>query len=196
MRRVAVTGIGIVSPVGNTVYEAFSNLMECRSAVRKISAEGFPENNVIAAQVSLDMSGHFPVKLLRNFDRTTQLALVASEQAWDDSGIALDDEERERAGVYMGTALGGACAIDELHCQLYKKGASRVSPLFITKIMCNAPASHISIRYGLKGPGLTYSTACSSSAVAIGEAYRHDQGRPRGLHAGRRYRKSYYLQFP
>lgn len=174
MRKVTVTGIGIVSPVGNTPEEAFSNLMLGNSGVRRIAAEFAKQlSTTVAAEVSLNMSEHFSVKQLRNFDRATQLALAASGQAWGDSGITLSDEERERSGVYIGTGLGGAVTIDEVSYQLYKKEVSRVSPLSVTKIMCNASASHISIQYGLRGPCLTFSTACSSSAVAIGEAYRH-----------------------
>ena len=173
MRKVAVTGIGLVSPVGNTAHEAFGNLMEGKSGVRRITAAFAKQlSTTVAAEVSLNMSEHFSVKQLRNFDRTTQLALLASEQAWGDSGVILSDEEKERAGVYVGTGMGGAVSIDEATYQIYKKEVSRVSPLFITKIMCNASASHISIQHGLLGPCLTFSTACSSSAVAIGEAYR------------------------
>ena len=174
MRKVAVTGIGIVSPVGNTADEAFGNLMAGKSGVRRITADFAKQlSTTIAAEVFLNVSEHFSVKQLRNFDRTTQLALIASGQAWGDSGIALSDEERERSGVYFGTGLGGAVTIDEVSYQLYKKEVSRISPLSVTKIMSNASASHISIQYGLGGPCLTFSTACSSSAVAIGEAYRH-----------------------
>ncbi len=165
--------MGIISPVGNTAHEVFDNLMAGKSGVRRITAD-FAEHlsTTIAAEVSFNPSEHFSVKQVRNFDRVTQLALMASEQAWGDSGITLDDEERERTGVYMGTGLGGAITIDEVNYQLYKKNASRVSPLSVPKIMCNASASHMSIQYGLRGPCLTFSTACSSSAIAIGEAYR------------------------
>jgi len=173
LRKVAVTGIGIVSPVGNTASEAFDNLMEGKSGVGRITADFAKQlSTTLAAEVSLNMSDHFSLKQLRHFDRTTQLALLASEQAWGDSGITLSDEERESSGVYIGTGLGGAVSIEEVSYQLFKKEALRISPLSVTKIMCNASASHISMRYGLRGPCLTFSTACSSSAIAIGEAYR------------------------
>ncbi|HEX8950022.1 MAG TPA: beta-ketoacyl-[acyl-carrier-protein] synthase family protein, partial [Dissulfurispiraceae bacterium] len=172
MRRVAVTGLGIVSPVGNTPDTFFRNLMSGVSGVKRL-ASGFSRmlSSPLAAEADFRAADFFSVKQLRNFDKSTQLALIAAAQAWDDSGLALSDGEKERAGVFMGTGLGGAHTLDDMHYQLYKENVARVSPLSITKIMCNAPASHVSIRYGLSGPCLTYSIACASSAVAIGEAY-------------------------
>ncbi|MCL4491425.1 MAG: beta-ketoacyl-[acyl-carrier-protein] synthase family protein [Nitrospirae bacterium] len=173
MRRVAVTGLGIISPVGNNKEDFFNNLASGVSGIKKISSAFSHRLSVqVAAEAAFNPQDFFSVKQARNFDRTTQMSLVAATQAWDDSGITLSDEAKGRAGVYMGTGLGGAQAIDDVYDQLYREGASRVSPLSITRIMCNAPASHISIRYGLSGPCLTYSTACASSSVAIGEAFR------------------------
>jgi len=126
----------------------------------------------IAAEADFYPADFFSKKQIRVLDRVTLMALAAASQAWDDSGITLTEEEKNRAGVYLGTGMGGSPSLDELFVQLYRKSASRVNPLFVTKIMSNAPASHISIQYGLSGPCLTFSTACSSSAVAIGESFR------------------------
>jgi len=126
----------------------------------------------IAAEADFHPADYFSKKQIGALDRVTLMALAAASQAWDDSGITLAEEEKNRAGVYLGTGMGGSRSLDELFVQLYKKAASRVNPLFVPKIMSNAPASHISIRYGLSGPCLTFSTACSSSAVAIGESFR------------------------
>jgi 3-oxoacyl-[acyl-carrier-protein] synthase II len=105
-------------------------------------------------------------------DRVNQFALAASSQAWKDSDLSLDAKEKERAGVYIGCAMGGGNTIEDLYDQLFKHNADRVRPLTVLMVMDNASASHISIEYGLSGPCLTLSTACSSSANAIGEAFR------------------------
>jgi len=173
LRRVAVTGLGIISSLGNNRRDFFDNLMAGKSGIRRISSD-FPcqLSGKIAAQITLDSAECFSKKQMGIFDRTDQLALIAASQAWNDSCIELDDEEKKRAGVYMGTGMGGSQAVDDLYYQLYKKDAQKVSPRFVTKIMCNSSASHISIQYGLSGPCLTFSIACASSSVSIGEAYR------------------------
>lgn len=173
MRRVAVTGLGVVSPVGNSAEEFFDGLIAGRSGVKRITADFAAGLGVkVAASSDFNGEGHFTKKQLGYLDRTSQMALAAAEEAWNASGPALSDEERLRAGVCMGTGMGGAHSLDELFVRLYRTGASRVSPLSVPRIMSNAPASHISIRFGLGGPCHTFSTACSSSAVAVGEAFR------------------------
>lgn len=173
MRKVAITGLGVVSPMGSSPELFFSNLMAGMPAVKRMSHEFAEHLTVkIAAEVDFDPSVHFSVKEARTLDRTTQMAFVAASQAWNDSGIVLSEADKKRVGVYMGTGLGGARTIDDVSHQLYKKGASRVNPLSVLKIMCNAAASEIAIKYGLTGPCLTFSVACASSAVAIGEALR------------------------
>lgn len=173
LRRVAITGLGVFSAVGNTPESFFENLMAGRSGVRRITADFADLLSVrIAAETTFDASSVLSRKQLGALDRAGQMALAAAAQAWNDSGVRLTEEEMPRAGVYMGTGMGGAPTIDSVYMQLYKNNASRVSPSSIVKIMCNASASQISMQYGLRGPSLTYSTACSSSAVAIGEGFR------------------------
>ncbi len=172
MRKVVVTGLGVVSPSGNSPEELFGNLMAAKSGVRRISAAYAEKlNNKISAEVDFNPLVFFPKKMV-SLDRTSQMALAAALQAWKDSGLVLDGRENPRAGVFIGTGMGGAQSVDEISIQLYIEGKTRVSPLSIVKIMSNAAASHISINYKFSGPCLTYSTACSSSSVAIGEAYR------------------------
>lgn len=169
----AITGLGTISPLGNNVVDFFDNLIAGKSGTRRISADFSHQLSVkIAAEVNFNMAEYFSKKQMDIFDRTTQLAMIAASQAWSDSCIELDDEEKKRAGVYIGTGMGGAQSLDDLFSRLYKKNEPKVSPRFVTKIMCNSSASHISIQYKLSGPCLTFSTACSSSSVAIGEAYR------------------------
>jgi beta-ketoacyl-acyl-carrier-protein synthase II len=173
VRRVAVTGVGVVSPVGNTAGVFFHNLAAGRSGIRRISSDMAERLEVkVAAESTFSGEDYYSKKQLGLLDRTSQMALVAASQAWTDSGLELNDVEKQRSGVYLGTGMGGANSLDEMFSKLYREGASRVSPLFVTKIMSNAAASHISIQYGLCGPCLTFSTACSSSAVSIGEAFR------------------------
>ncbi len=173
MRRVAVTGIGVISALGNSAGEFFQNLAAGKSGIRRMSYDFAEKLSVrIAADALFSGEDFFSKKQLGLLDRASQLALAAASQAWADAGLELREEERQRSGVYLGTGMGGANSLDEMFGKLYKADASRVSPLFVTKIMANAPASHLSMQYGLVGPCLTFSTACSSSAVSIGEAFR------------------------
>ena len=172
-RRVAVTGMGIISSCGNNINDFSANIMAGKSGVRKISSE---YSNLlsakIAAEVDFNPSDYFDKKQVSYLDRVNQFALVAASEAWKDAALSLDAKEKERSGVYMGTGLGGANAIEDGYVRLFRENADRVKPLSVLMIMNNASASYISIEYGLTGPCLTISTACASSANAIGEAFR------------------------
>jgi len=173
MRRVAITGMGIVSPLGNTCEDFFSNLVAGKSGIRRLSAELDKRLSVkIAAEADFKAEEHFPNKIARTLDRVSQFAVVAAAQAWRDAGLELSEEEKKRGGVCLGTGMGGAGTLEDSYAQLFLHNARRVHPLTVVMAMNNAAASHISIEHGLKGPCLTYSTACSSSAIAIGEAFR------------------------
>lgn len=172
MRRVAVTGCGIISPVGNTPESFFANLMAGKSGIRRMQSDFVDRLEVkIAAQVDFDPSQYFSKQKMASLDRFSQFALVAASQAIADAGLTLQDEDRSMIGIYVGTGAGGATAIEEGYIRLYLEGADRVKPFSVLLIMNNAAASHIALEYNLTGPNLTYSTACSSSTIAIGEAY-------------------------
>ena len=172
-RRVAVTGLGIISPCGNNIDDFSSNLMAGKSGVRRISSAYSSLLSVkIAAEVDFNPLDYFIKKQVSTMDRVNQFALAAASQAWKDSELSLDAKEKERAGVYIGCGMGGGNTIEDLYDQLFKHNADRVKPLTVLMVMNNASASHISIEYGLSGPCLTLSTACASSANAIGEAFR------------------------
>lgn len=172
-RRVAVTGLGIVSPCGNTIDAFSDNLMAGRSGVRRISSAFSSLLSVkIAAEVDFNPLDYFTVKEAAIMDRVNQFALAAATQAWEDSGPALTAKEKERAGVYIGSVMGGGNTIEYLYDQLFKHNAYRLPPHTLLMAMNSASASHISIKYGLSGPCLTLSTACASSTNAIGEAFR------------------------
>ena len=172
-RRVAVTGLGIISPCGNTIGDFSFNLMAGKSGVRRISSAYASLLSVkIAAEVDFNPLDYFIKKQVASMDRVNQFALAAASQAWKDSELSLDAKEKERAGVYIGCGMGGGNTIEDLYDQVFKHNADRVKSLTVLMIMNNASAAHISIEYGLSGPCLTLSTACASSANAIGEAFR------------------------
>lgn len=172
-RRVAVTGLGIISPCGNTIDDFSSNLMAGKSGVRRISSAYANLLSVkVAAEVDFNPLDYFIKKQVSSMDRVNQFALAAASQAWKDSELTLEAKEKERAGVYIGCSMGGGNTIEDLYDQLFKHDADRVKPLTVLMIMNSASASHISIEYGLSGSCLTLSTACASSANAIGEAFR------------------------
>jgi 3-oxoacyl-[acyl-carrier-protein] synthase II len=172
-RRVAVTGLGIISSCGKTVDDFSLNLMAGKSGVRRISSAYSSLLSVkIAAEVDFNPLDYFNQKQVSKMDRVNQFALAAAMQAWKDSELSLDAKEKERAGVYIGSGLGGENTIEDLYDQLYKHNADRVKPLTVIMIMNSASAAYVSMAYGLSGPCLTLSTACASSANAIGEAFR------------------------
>lgn len=173
MRRVAVTGIGVVSPLGNDPDAFFDALAAGRSGVARLEAPyGARLASPIAAAARFDGAAHFDAAKLRMLDRVSQLALAAAAQAIADARGFLEGIDRARAGVFVGTGMGGAQAADDGYHALYAEGAARLKPFTVLLSMANAPAAWIGLEHGFTGPNLTYSTACSSSAVAIGEAAR------------------------
>lgn len=173
MRRIAVTGIGIVSPVGNSADAAFASLIAGHSGVRRLDGAATQRLVTrIAAPADFEGARHFDAPKLRMLDRVSQFALVATRQALDHAQLVLTDGDLSRTGVFIGTGMGGAQTTDDGYQTLYEKQSDRIKPFSVLLAMNNAAASWIAIEYGLTGPNLTYSTACSSSAVAIGEAAR------------------------
>jgi 3-oxoacyl-[acyl-carrier-protein] synthase II len=176
-RRVAVTGLGVVTPLGNCISDVFDALEAGRSAVRRLPpALARQLRAPIAATVQFDGAAHFPGAHLRQLDRVSQMALVAAAQAVTDAGIDFASERRERCGVFVGSSLGGVESTDEGYRVLYAPEQGRVKPYTVITAMTSAPAAWIGIEYSLTGPNLTFSTACSSSAVALGEAARRIGG--------------------
>ncbi|WP_394757383.1 beta-ketoacyl-[acyl-carrier-protein] synthase family protein [Rhodoferax sp.] len=172
MIRVAVTGIGVVSPLGNSAAEVFDNAHAGRSAVHRLDVP-FAHRLVapLAATVRFTGTDHFEPPKLRMLDRVSQFALVAANQALADAGSDFGPGDRSRVGVFVGTGMGGSQTSDDGYKTLYGDASDRIKPFTVLMGMHNAPAAWIGIEHGLRGPNLTYSTACSSSAVAIGEAW-------------------------
>ena len=171
MKRVAVTGMGVVAPCGNSPDEFFANLVAGRSGIGVLPQVSPRLTTRIAAAASFDPSTHFPAPRLRMLDRVSQLALVATKQALQSAALELSDDERATTGVFLGTGMGGASTTDDGYSTLYQESSDRIKPYTVLMAMNNAAASWIGIEHRLSGPNLTFSTACSSSAVAVGEAW-------------------------
>jgi 3-oxoacyl-[acyl-carrier-protein] synthase II len=172
MPRVVVTGIGVVTPVGQSLTDFFDALVAGRSGVRRVEMPGLSSSTQLAAgSIAFDASAHWPPHRAAQFDRATQFALVAARAAIDHAALPLDDAAALRTGVYWGTGIGGATSIEESYRQLFA-GTGRVRPTAVVLGMNNAAAGHVSIENGLRGPLVNFSTACASSATSIGEAYR------------------------
>ena len=172
MKRVAVTGLGVVAPGGNDPDEFFASLVAGRSSIGVLQDDWTARLATrIAARAAFDGAAHFRAQQLRMLDRVSQLALVAAKQAIASAGIEWSDETRASTGVFLGTGMGGSATTDEGYATLYRDGSDRIKPFTVLTAMNNAAGAWISLEHGLTGPNLTYSTACSSSAIAVGEAW-------------------------
>ena len=173
MRRVAITGMGIISPLGNTPEIFFANLMAGKSGIRRLQADFTEQLDVkIAAAADFDPLQYLTKHKASGLDRVSQFALVAANQAIADAQLDMAQADKSRIGVYLGTGMGGAAASEEGYIRLYRYNATRLKPFTVLMAMNSAAASQIGLEHGLAGPNLTYSTACSSSSVATGEAFR------------------------
>lgn len=163
-RRVVITGIGLVSPQGDTPDTLFAAVMAGQSAVRLW--EDGQTAPVVAARAPFDVSRWFSRLQLAGVDRVSQFAVAAAEMARTDANMAVFDADT--TGIYVGTGMGGADAIDQAYANMHQ--SRRMHPLTIPAFMSNAPAAHVAMRMHVQGPVYTYSMACASSAVAIAEA--------------------------
>jgi len=172
-RRVVVTGTGIVSPVGNDKEAAWRAICEGRSGIRTIDSfdtTGF-DVRIAGCVRDFDPLQYVSRREARRMDPFVHFAIAASEQALRESRLLEDGFDPERVGVYIGTGIGGLLEIESQHMRLIEAGPQRVSPLMIPKLMTNAAAGNVSIRYGLRGPSMSVSSACASGSNAIGEAF-------------------------
>ena len=172
-RRVAVTGLGVLSPLGNSIKQLADSLRAGRSGIRRLDpALAGRLRSPIGAPVDFDGREHFDAPQLRMMDRFSQLALVAARHAVRDAGLDFTRERATACGVFVGSGMGGAESTDEGYQIIYEQHSDRVKPFTVLAAMSNAAAAWIAIEHGLRGANLTFSTACSSSAVAVGEAAR------------------------
>lgn len=172
-QRVVISGLSVVSPLGNTVADLTQQLFNGVSGVKRLDAAFVDKLDCkIAAQAQFNPADYFTKHKYSMLDRASQMALYTSIEAIKHAGLALNDALRPRMGVYLGTGMGGAHAFEDAYVRLYRDGLSRLKPFTVLMGMYNAPASAIALEHQITGPNQTFSTACSSSAVAIGEAAR------------------------
>lgn len=173
-RRVVITGIGLVTPLGVGIETNWAALLAGRSGIRTVTRfdlTGFPVR--IAGEVSnFDVQQFIDKKEARKMDLFVHYAIAAADLAIKDAGIDLAKLEGENTGVYVGSGIGGLGSIEDTHRVLLEKGPSRVSPYFIIQTIINEASAHISIRYKARGPNMSNVTACSTGAHAIGESFR------------------------
>lgn len=174
MKRVVITGLGAVSPLGNNVADTFTGLVEGRSGIGRITKFDTTDYSAqIAGEVKgLDLESHFNRKELRKMDTFIQYAVVASREAMADCGIDMDRQDPTRFGVIIGSGIGGLPMIAAQHLVLLEKGPRRVTPFFIPSLIINLAAGHVSIDHQLKGPNSAPATACTTGTHAIGDAFR------------------------
>ncbi len=173
-RKVVVTGLGIVSPVGIGVQTAWSNIVAGRSGITRISRfDASSMASQIAGEVKdFDVAKYIPAKEARRMDTFIHYGLAAAIEAIGDCGIKVTPENAERIGVIIGSGIGGLPMIEDTHDEYVKSGPRRISPFFVPGTIINMVSGNLSIMYGLKGPNLAVVTACTTAAHSIGEAGR------------------------
>jgi 3-oxoacyl-[acyl-carrier-protein] synthase II len=170
-RRVAVTGLGVISPLGNTVEDFYRSLAAGKSGIGRLAAEITAGSGVqVGAPIAWDPAAHFKGAEAGSLDRVAQFALAAAGQALAASKLDLAAADRNRIGVCWGTGMGGANTLEGAYATVYGKNDFRLRPLSVVMAMNNAAGSNVAVKWGLRGSFANFSTACSSSAMAIGEA--------------------------
>ncbi|MEY3519751.1 beta-ketoacyl-ACP synthase II [Limnohabitans sp. 2KL-51] len=177
-RRVVVTGLGCVSPVGNTVSEAWSNLLAGQSGIGPITRfdASAMSCRIVGEVKNFDLESYISAKEARTMDRFIHYGIAAAAQAIQDAGLpsgdALGEEEACRTGVVIGSGIGGLPLIEDTHIEYTARGARRISPFFVPASIINMISGHVSMRHGFKGPNLAVVTACTTGLHSIGEAGR------------------------
>jgi 3-oxoacyl-[acyl-carrier-protein] synthase II len=172
-RRVAITGAGVVSPLGANLQEFHRSLAEARSGIRRLPQEIAQGSGVqVGALIDWNPAPALKGAEAANIDRVSQFALAAAAEALASSRLDLASADRTRIGVYWGTGMGGAHTLEASYKHVYGTGEWRTRPLTVVMAMNNAAGSNVAVRHGLGGPFANFSTACSSSAMALGEAMR------------------------
>ena len=173
-RRVVVTGLGIVSPVGNSIDEAWTNVLAGRSGITRVTrfdASAFA-SQVVGEVKGFDVARYLSAKDARRMDVFIHYGLAAAIEAMRDSGLEVTDANRERIGVNIGSGIGGLPMIEDTHRTYLAEGPRKISPFFIPATIINMISGHLSILYGLQGPNVAMVTACTTGTHAIGEAGR------------------------
>jgi len=173
-RRVVITGLGIVSPVGNDIASAWDNIVNGRSGIDRITRFDPTDFNChIAGEVKgFDASQFIPAKEVRQMDTFIHYGIAAGVQALQDSGLEITDTNAERIGVIVGSGIGGLPRIEETEAEYLQRGARRISPYFVPASLINLISGQLSIRFGMKGPSYAVVSACTTGLHSIGDAAR------------------------
>ena len=173
-KRVVITGIGVISPVGTGLEAFWSSLVGGVSGIKRV--ERFDPANfttrIAGEVVDFEPAQYIDKKEARRMDRFTQFAVAASGMAIADAALDLEGENRDRIGVILGSGIGGITTMEEQARVLFEKGPGRVSPFFVPMMIANIGAGQVAISYRLRGPNITSVTACASSTNAIGDAFK------------------------
>lgn len=173
-RRVVVTGLGCVSPVGNTVADAWKSILAGQSGIATITKfDAMPFSTHFAGEVkNFNIEDYISGKEARHMDTFIHFGVAAGMQAMQDSGLVVTEDNAERIGVIVGSGIGGLPLIEATHAELASRGPRRISPFFVPASIINMISGHLSITYGLKGPNLAIVTACTTGLHSIGAAGR------------------------
>ncbi|MCL2341560.1 MAG: beta-ketoacyl-ACP synthase II [Firmicutes bacterium] len=174
-KRVVVTGLGCMTPIGNNLNDYWNSLKEGKCGIGDITlfdASGF-EAKIAAEVKNYNPEDYFDRKELRNFDRFTQFAVLSSREAYKDAGLNREEIDETRIGAVIGCGIGGLQMIEDEKQKLLERGPDKVSPMFVPRAIINIAAGDVSIDLGIKGVTMSIVTACASSTHAIGEAYRY-----------------------
>ncbi|MDR3540854.1 MAG: beta-ketoacyl-ACP synthase II [Desulfosporosinus sp.] len=174
VHRAVITGMGVVSPVGNNLNDFWNNLIEGKSGIGLLTRFDTAD---LPTKVAGEVKNFEPTEWInkkesRHMDRFAQFAIAAAKMALQDSGLDLEKVNKERAGAVMGCGIGGVITFEEQKEVLMTKGSGRITPFFVPMLISNMAAGHLSIEFGLQGSSMTIATACASATNAIGEALR------------------------
>ena len=173
-KRVVVTGLGLITPLGLGVETSWQNLVNGKSGIRKISSfdvSAFP-TQIAGEVVNFNPEDYIEFKEVKKMDRFIHFAVAAATLALNDSGLKITDSNSDRVGVLVGSGMGGLHAIEYYHSVLLEKGPRRITPFFIPMLTINLAAGQISIKFGAKGPNSAISTACATGSHSIGDAFK------------------------
>ncbi len=173
-RRVVITGLGCVSPVGNNIADSWKAITEGKSGIATVTKfDATPFSTHFAGEVKgFNVEEYMPAKEARHMDTFIHYGMAAGMQAMKDSGLVVDETNAERIGVIVGSGIGGLPMIEETHSEYLNRGPRRISPFFVPASIINMISGHLSIKYGLKGPNISIVTACTTGLHCIGEAGR------------------------
>jgi len=172
-RRVVITGMGMISPVGNSVQDSWKNTLNGNSGVSEITkfdTQGFETK--FAATVNFNPEDYLEKKEIRRVDEFIQFGLIASDECIQDSGLDLETEDLNKIGVSIGSGIGGLGTIENNKLVLNEKGPKKISPFFVPGAISNMVSGYVSLRFGMKGPNISIASACSSASHSIGFSFR------------------------